>query len=170
MMRRKIEGRYREWYENGQLSKDFQVENGKKNGKLNFYWDNGTPRRTDVYTNGELLSGTCYDKAGNVIPHFDVDMPATFPGGTVAMEKYISSNLQNPKASIQNNIQETAIVNFVVDISGRINRIWITKNMDKDMKTEAFRLVRNMPKWLPELKDGELVASIQKVAINFSLK
>ena len=170
MMRRKIEGRYREWFENGQLSKDFQVENGRKNGKLNFYWDNGTPRRNDVYSNGELISGTCYDKAGNVITHFDVDMQATFPGGKDAMDNYIRTNLQYPKNSIQNNTQTTVIVNFVLDINGRINRIWISKSTDKELKTEAIRLVRNMPKWLPELKDGELVASIQKVAINFSLK
>ena len=170
MMKRKIEGRYREWFDNGQLSKDFYVENGKKNGKLNFYWNNGTPRRTDVFKNGELETGTCYDKTGNVIPHFDVDMPATFPGGKDAMENYIRTNLQNSKTSIQNNIQGTAIVNFIVDLSGRITRIWISKGMDKDMKTEAMRLVRNMPKWLPELKDGELVSSIQYVGINFSLK
>ena len=159
-----------EWFENGQLSKDFQVENGRKNGKLNFYWDNGTPRRNDVYSNGELISGTCYDKAENVITHFDVDMPATFPGGKDAMDNYIRTNLQYPKNSIQNNTQTTVIVNFVLDINGRINRIWISKSTDKELKTEAIRLVRNMPKRLPELKDGELVASIQKVAINFSLK
>jgi TonB family protein len=167
---RKIDGRYREWYDNGQLSKDFYVQSGKKDGTLSFYWENGTFRRNDVYQNGELVSGTCYDKVGNVIPHFDVDMPAIYPGGKEAMAKYFSENLQYPKNSVQNNIQGTVVVNFIVDINGRITRSWISNNIDKDLNSEAMRLVRNMPKWFPELRNGELASSVQKVAINFFLK
>lgn len=168
MMKRKTEGRYREWYENGQLSKDFYVKNGKRNGKLNFYWNNGIPRRTDVYNNGELVTGACYNKTGNEVPYFEVDMPATFPGGKDALEKFIKTNLRHPKTAVLNIQQESVIVNFVVDINGRISRIWIVKDLDRNLKTEAFRLIQSMPKWLPEFRDGELVASVQKVTINFS--
>ena len=169
-MTRKIEGRYREWHDNGQLSKDFYVLSGKKNGSLNFYWDNGIPRRTDVYKNGELETGKCYDKTGRLIQYFEVDMPASYPGGAEALEKYIRTNLQYPTTSRQNNIQGTVLVNFVVDINGRINRVWISNSKDKDLKAEAIRLIYKMPKWLPEFKNGELVSSVQTVAVNFSLK
>jgi TonB family protein len=169
VMKRKIEGRYREWFDNGQLGKDFFVIAGKKHGKLNFYWENGTPRRNDEYYNGELLTGSCYDKTGRLIQYFNLDMPATYPGGVEAMEKYISSNLQYPKTAMQNNIQGTVIVSFVVDNNGNIRQSWISKSVDRDLNIEAVRLVRKMPKWFVELKNGEVVSSIQKVEINFVL-
>ena len=168
-MTRKIEGRYREWYDNGQLSKDFSVLGGKKNGQLLFYWENGLFRRDDMYNNGELVSGKCYDKMGNLIPYFYPDMPAIFPGGSEAMEKYIKTNLQYPKTALQKNIQGTVVVNFVVGSTGFIRQCWISKSVDRELNAEAIRLVRKMPKWIVELKNGEAVSSIQKAEINFNL-
>jgi len=167
---RKIEGRYREWYENGQLSKDFYVVNGKKNGKLNFYWANAKPRRTDEYTNGVLISGECFDNKGKVIPYFEADNPATYLGGKEAMIAYLSSHLHYPKNALKNNIQGNVVVKFEVNNSGRVSRTWINKSIDKELDAEALVLICKMPQWLPEFCNGEPVSSIQKVAINFSLK
>lgn len=166
---RKIEGSYREWYDNGQLAKDFTVKMGKKNGELIFYWENGNLRRNEIYNNGELVSGKCYNKTGKIVPYFNLDIPAVFPGGHKELEKYFRDNLQYPKTALQNNIQGLVIVSFVLDSSGYIKQCWISKSVHTDLNAEAIRLVRKMPRWLVEIKDGEAVTSVKKVEINFSL-
>ena len=167
---RRIEGRYREWYESGQLSKDFQVENGKKNGNLNLFWGNGKQRRTELYNNGELVSSECFDNKGRTIPYFEADKSASFPGGKEAMILYLSKNLQYPKKAMQNNKQGKVVVKFEVDETGRVIRRWIVKSINSELDAEAGILICKMPKWSPEFCNGDPVSSIQKVGINFTLK
>ena len=167
---RQTEGRYREWYENGQLSKDFYIESGKKNGNLIFYWGNGTLRRTGTYTKGVTENGECYNNSGIKIPYFEADMPSSYPGGKEAMAEYLRTNLQYPPMAFQRNKQGTVKVKFVVTNTGLISRILIPKSLDKDLGMEAIRLIRKMPKWLAEFKDGDPVSSVQSLDINFFIK
>jgi TonB family protein len=167
---RQTEGRYREWYDNGQLSKDFYVETGRKNGKLNFYWEDGTIRRTGTYKKGITENGECYTNNGIKIPYFEADMPSSYPGGKEAMAEYLRTNLQYPPTALQRNKQGTVNMKFVVNNIGFISRIWIPKSLDKDLDMEALRLIHKMPKWLAEFKDGDPVSSVQSLDIDFFIK
>lgn len=167
---RKIEGRYKEWYDNGQLSKDFYVENGKKNGNLNLYWEDGKPRRADVYKNGVLISGECFDKKGKIISYFEADKPASYPGGTEALIAFISKNLRYPPRAIQNNIEGIVFVKFEINEYGRVVSSKVVKSVDKELDREACRLIYSIPKWLPEYCNGDPVSSVRKLGVNFFLK
>lgn len=161
------EGKYMEWYKDGQLSKEINYLSGKKNGQVRFFWENGKQRRDDVFESGVLVSGNCFDKAGNPVPYFDLDMKASFPGGKKALAEFLNTNLKSQETALKNKTEIMVDAKFIVDVNGSINSIWILNSINNDVNTEAIRLIQIMPKWFPEFKDGIAVPSIQKLKILF---
>jgi TonB family protein len=98
-----------------------------------------------------------------------MDMKASFQGGKQAMIDFLSTHLKYPERALKNKKQGTVEVKFVVDINGNVSSLMIPKGIDKELDVEAMRLVRSMPKWLPELKDGSLVPSYQSLKIEFDI-
>lgn len=161
------EGKYTEWYENGNVRREINYLSGKRNGQVLFYWEDGTPRRNDLFENGVLVHGNCFDNKGRTVEYFELDKKASFPGGKKAMIDFLSSNLNYPEKALKNKIEGTVEVRFQLDPTGLIVSSMVDKHIDKDLEYEAIRLVRSMPAWHPEYKDGQPVSSIQSVKIKF---
>lgn len=98
------------------------------------------------------------------------DSPAQFPGGTEAMNKFISENLQYPPQAKENDIEGVVTVSFVVKADGSIGTIKIARLIDPDLEQEAIRIVKKMPAWVPADKGGAPVESTAEINIPFQLK
>ena len=100
------------------------------------------------------------------------DREATFPGGIAAISKYISENLQYPSIAQENGIAGQVKVSFVVDRDGSVTDVKVVKSVDVDhfLDKEAIRVISNMPKWNPGIKDGEFVRYQYTIPINFGVK
>ena len=85
---------------------------------------------------------------GNIIYTGIQEMP-TFTGGSEAMFKFLTSNLQYPKDARSKGIQGTVFLTFVVDVDGSITDIKVLRGVDPSLDEEAVRLVASMPKWSP---------------------
>lgn len=167
---RLTEGKYSEWYENGKLSKEFYIKDGKRDGLLSMYWDNGNFRRKEEYQEGRLLEGKCYTKEGTVVRYFDVDSPCSFPGGRTAMIDYLTKNLNYPINAIKNKKEGVVTVKFLVDKGGHISYTRTTaSSVHPDLIMEARRVIATMPQWYPQFKDGDPVVSLQSIPVTFSL-
>jgi len=167
------DGKYQEWFENGQLKMTVNYSKGKKVGELKTYWENGNLKRKDIYENDEqpnsgekFISGKCYNEAGKKIDYFPYYQDAKFPGGTDSMNTFIRRNIKNVliDSLVKVNIR------FSVNSKGEVSNAQINKNnfASKTAKTgdgidtktineEAIRLVLSMPNWEPALIDGEAV-------------
>lgn len=55
------DGIQKTWYKNGILKSVFTTKDGKYNDTLKTFWDNGSPRRKDIFQKGNLIDGQCYD-------------------------------------------------------------------------------------------------------------
>lgn len=163
------DGLYQEWYEDGQQSKIINYKSGLKDGPLKFYWENGIVRRNDLYKDGKLIEGTCFDKRGNIIPYFSADSKATFPGGEVQLEEYITKNLKYPENAKQKKLEETIVIDFTIGTSGQIIKIWTEKGKNIEITKEATRLIRSMPRWSPAFSDGEPTESVHTLPVKFRL-
>jgi TonB family protein len=163
------EGKYQEWHENGQLSKEINYQSGIKTGQTLMYWNNGKQRRNDLFENGVLISGNCFDKEGRTVEYFDMDKKASFVGGKKALIEYLSSNIKYPENALKNKKEGTVEVKFILSNSGSVSKIWIPKSVDKELDKEAIRLIMTMPKWYPEFKDGDTAQSLQTLKIQFVL-
>jgi protein TonB len=109
----------------------------------------------------------------DIIPEI-VEFPAvdaTFPGGTLAMKKWIQENVNYPEISRELGDQGRVYVTFVIEQDGSITGIGIMRGgVTDELNREAKRLIRNMPKWIPGNDKGLAVRSRCRLPITFTLQ
>lgn len=97
------------------------------------------------------------------------DMPE-FPGGELALRKWIANNIDYPVIAAENGIQGKVYVTFVVDKDGGVSNARIARGVDPSLDQEALRVVNNLPKWKPGMQRGKPVRVSYTVPINFQLQ
>jgi protein TonB len=93
-----------------------------------------------------------------------------FPGGELALRKYISNNIEYPQVAQDNGIQGKVYVTFVVSKDGSVANARIARGVDPALDKEALRVVNSLPKWKPGKQRGENVNVSYTVPINFALQ
>ena len=96
------------------------------------------------------------------------DMPE-FPGGDLALRKYIAQNIKYPEIAKENGIQGRVFVQFVVNKKGMVEAIKIVRGVDPSLDREAMRVIKSLPKWKPGQQRGKAVKVSFTVPINFQL-
>ena len=102
---------------------------------------------------------------------FDVveEMPH-FPGGTAALQAFLSSNTKYPVVAQENGVQGRVIVSFVVERDGSITDVRVVRSVDPSLDREASRVVRSMPRWSPGKQNGSAVRVKYTVPVVFRLQ
>lgn len=98
-----------------------------------------------------------------------VEEPATFNGGQVALMKWIRDHIRYPEAAQKNGVTGRVVVRFIVEPDGSITSPSIIRSVDRDLDTEALRVVREMPKWNPGKNNGEPVRAYFNLSVPFKL-
>ncbi|MCQ2251975.1 MAG: energy transducer TonB [Bacteroidales bacterium] len=93
------------------------------------------------------------------------DMPE-FPGGDVALRKYIAENFRYPE-NVEPRVNPTVFVKFVVDEYGRVTDPEILRGAGELFDKEALRLVSTLPIWKPGRIRGKPVKVSQVVPVKF---
>ncbi len=97
------------------------------------------------------------------------DMPE-FPGGEMALRKYIAKHVKYPVIAQENGVQGKVYVTFVVGKDGSINNARIARGVDPSLDKEALRVVNGLPRWKPGKQRGKPVNVSYTVPINFVLQ
>lgn len=71
--------------------------------------------------------------------------------------KFLSSNIQYPTACKKKDIQGKVVVLFVIDTDGSITNIQLIRKINPDLDKEAIRVIKDMPKWTPDMNGGKNV-------------
>ncbi|MHC1708102.1 MAG: energy transducer TonB [Bacteroidales bacterium] len=91
-----------------------------------------------------------------------------FPGGnTTALNKYLRDHIKYPPAAKSKNIGGTVHVSFIVETSGKVNQVKVTKSVEPSIDNEAIRVVKAMPIWSPGRRHGQPVRVILTLPIRF---
>jgi protein TonB len=78
--------------------------------------------------------------------------------GNYALQDFIKDNLEYPKQAQISNIQGIVVLQFVVEPSGLVTNIGVSKTVGGGCDQEAIRVLQ-MIKWYPAKKNGKLVRS-----------
>lgn len=92
-----------------------------------------------------------------------------FPGGHVALEKYLENHLQYPEVAQENGTQGRVTVQFVVNTDGSISDAQVVRGLDSSCNGEALRLINSMPRWIPGQQDGKNVRVRYILPVTFRL-
>jgi len=92
-----------------------------------------------------------------------------FPGGEMALLKFLVANTRYPDEAIRNNIQGRVTASFLVMADGTISDVKILQNVHPSLDKEAFQVIKRMPKWIPGTKDGKPVNVYYTLPVTFRL-
>jgi protein TonB len=104
------------------------------------------------------------------VPFVVVEEMPMYPGGDVALLKYISENVVYPEVAKENNIQGRVIVRFCVTAKGGVSQVSVLKGVDPELDAEAIRVVQTLPQFKPGKQGGKPVPVWYMVPITFTLK
>ena len=130
------------------------------------------------YANDDSLYGGRFD--GVIAKEYTIDSLdivcdkdefklAKMAGEENALQNYISRNINYPQESIENNEQGRVYLEFIIEKNGAISHVRIMRGVSPLLDLEAYRLIKKMPKWIPAECNGEVVRSVGKIPISFTL-
>lgn len=98
-----------------------------------------------------------------------VEIESEYPGGAAAWQRYLNRNLRYPQDAIDNEIQGTVVVQFIVDKEGQVSEVDAISG-PKELRDEAVRVIKKSGKWTPAVQNGRQVKSYKKQPIVFRLE
>ncbi len=99
-----------------------------------------------------------------------VEQMPGFPGGDVALLRYLSNNINYPSDARRNQIEGRVILEFVVDEHGQVGNVNIVHDIGGGCGEEAKRVVERMPKWSPGRQNGKPVKVYYTLPVSFRLQ
>ncbi|MGM0650969.1 MAG: energy transducer TonB, partial [Bacteroidota bacterium] len=101
---------------------------------------------------------------------FFVEESPSYPGGNEKLESYFMENLEYPKAAKEKELEGQVYVRFEVKKDGSIGEVIISKSVHPALDSEAIRVIKEMPSWIPGKHEGKPVNSWYTLPISFFLR
>jgi TonB family protein len=104
---------------------------------------------------------------GSDVP--DDFQPPMFPGGDRALMEFLKENVKYPPMAAKRKTQGRVVMTFVVDKTGKVSEIKVAKSVDIYLDTEAIRVCKLLPDFIPAKQNGEPVSVWFTLPITFKL-
>ena len=105
------------------------------------------------------------------IPFVQVDEMPVFPGGDIAILKYIADNTVYPEEAKKNKITGKVIVRFIVEKDCSVSEVTILQSVNPEIDAEAVRVIKTLPKFEKPAKNGGVAVRVfYMLPITFDLK
>lgn len=116
-----------------------------------------------------FMTSTAQTKKNDMV--FDVvEVMPQYPGGQIAMLKYLMENIKYPEQAMKKGIQGRVAVSFIVEKDGSISNVRPVHSVHPLLDKEAVRVVESMPKWTPGKHNGKPVRVRFNLPVMFKLK
>lgn len=103
-----------------------------------------------------------------ILEQYELDSRPKVKGGNLYDE--LNSNIKYPVIAREMGIEGTVIVEFIVTKAGKIRDIKILKGIGGGCDNEVVKVLKNMSRLQPAIKDGKPVSSKMILPIRFTLK
>jgi protein TonB len=105
------------------------------------------------------------------IPIFNAEEMPTFQGGTINdFRTWVQTRLQYPRMAIENSIQGTVTLKFVIERDGSLSSIEEIATPDRSLTEEAIRVLKMSPKWSPGKQRNKPVRVFYILPVQFQLQ
>ena len=121
-------------------------------------------------TSGNVI---VYSTAEDVVQYFDCDQRPQFFGSSDLrhfLREWVYQYLKYPSAALQNGVQGTVMVEFLIEKDGKISNVRVAKGVSEELDAEALKVVQASPKWKPGKVSGNKVRSSVTVPVEFRLE
>ncbi len=98
-----------------------------------------------------------------------VQIESEYPGGKAAWMRYLNKNFRYPQEAMDNGIQGSVMVQFIVDKEGIVSNVEAVSGPN-ELKEEAVRVIKKSGKWNPAIQNGRQVKSYKRQSVLFQLQ
>jgi protein TonB len=168
-----IHGLVTTWHENGQIESQQHFQQGKRQGKVELYYESGQLKRLSNYAADIELLGRCFDAAGIAVPYFPYEQPAFYPGGQMQLIKEFDKAIRLPYNVTKLLGKDDCIVyiSFLIDTDGSMLYPQVDKASNIPAVDNAVLAVVQKLKlkrqFAPARRDGLVVQSRYIIPIRF---
>lgn len=89
--------------------------------------------------------------------------------GFPALYQYFDDHLEYPREMLNEGIEGSVIVKFVIDTEGMTSTIVIEKSLHEKLDSTAIALILNMPRWNPAKLNGKPILSTHRIPLFFQI-
>ena len=91
-------------------------------------------------------------------PFLIVETMPSFQGGDLnTFRNWVQSNVRFPQIALENGIQGTVVLSFVIEKDGSLTNIQVLRTPDRSLSEEATRVLSKSPKWSPGKQRNQVV-------------
>ena len=104
-------------------------------------------------------------------PFLIVETMPTFQGGDLnTFRNWVQSNVRFPQIALENGIQGTVVLSFVIEKDGSLTNIQVLRTPDRSLSEEATRVLQKSPKWTPGKQRNQAVRVKYTLPIEFRIQ
>ena len=133
-------------------------------------FDQGSDEGQEVLKQNQVVVEKVEEKPEETKVFEVVEQMPQFPGGDAALMQFLSSHIKYPVVAEENGIQGRVVGTFVVERNGSISDVRVVKSVDPSLDTEAVRVIKSMPNWIPGKQNGSPVRVKYTVPVTFRLQ
>ena len=120
------------------------------------------------------LKTPSYKNSSGKLVYYQAEYNPFYTGGDEEMAKYLKANLKYPQAAVDNGVEGTVYVDFIVDENGIVRDVtasdYIGDYIDQELKDESVRVVSAMPAWVAGRQNGKNVSTAFSLPITFQIE
>lgn len=163
-----------------------QYTMGRMSGIWSYYWNNQVYKTADydapirwynhdAKADTSELPGFFLDKDSEndfwIAESGEIIHPPQYPDdGLRGFYRYLGRNFVYPTMPRRYAMEDTVMVNFLVDATGKIHIISADTSVHKDFRQEAIRVVASSPEWIPAKKDDQPANIRLSIPVYFRLR
>jgi TonB family protein len=140
---------------------------GTQKDSINYVWIKEKNYKLNL-KDGQLTEYKSMDSNSDTIK-FIVEVMPEFPGGDLALRKYIAENVRYPISARIHNIMGKTYTRFAVSETGEVTNVSIARGVHPLIDKESVRIIKTLPRWKPGMQKGKAVNVWYTVPINFRL-
>jgi periplasmic protein TonB len=129
--------------------------------------DDGISPPTHEGVNG-VIEAPVNDAADDNTIFRKVEIESLYPGDVPAWTRFLNRTFRYPQRAIEEGVQGTVVVEFIVDRDGSVSNVEAISGPD-ELRQEAVRVIRKSGKWTPAVQNGRQVKSYKRQPIKFRL-
>jgi hypothetical protein len=104
--------------------------------------------------------------ASDVLRSENVQIKPRYPGGIIALQKYVTQNFKSTEAK---GTIEKITVSFIIETDGSLSDIKTGKDLGSSINNEMIRVLSSAPKWIPGKQAGKPVRVAYTLPLNIQL-
>ena len=103
---------------------------------------------------GTYVDSTIYNPIDIKVELSMYNQAPSFPGGTSEMGRFISENINYPRALEKAQVEGRVVCQLIISSEGEILDVNVFRGVHPALDTEAVRIIKLMPHWNPAKLDG----------------